>query len=505
MTPGGIVMASGAGAETTTEIQQERFHFFVSYASEDRKIADAVETMIKAAMGPSADVFLDEALSFGVSFEEEIKKKLDETNVLVVVHSGILKPAFAFPGLELGYFMRIMEGETRGDFPRRIVPIYSGKPPDSVKGQEGIDIGISRETLNMTLEEYTETLKSIDWNHGAVRFLRQFQGLIDGIREKHGLELISQSEEQKDLPGRVRKMLFAIFSHLKTTADPESNLKPQLQIMLKTNDTALSAVGNDSLPDDARLVGVGAGRPLSIFGIQGNEITWGSFKQQIAQNKFRESWMDALTTVVISSIRNQPAVDNSQIILAHNAMSTYRVILTAGIRYFNGNREFNLYFIEYLRRDEFGDPKTTSLIKGLDLACRFRSLFLEPNSKFSSVGAALALADPNKKFAIQDFASSMERELNLLHRDALEARLDDPTIWLGLVDSKVLLESSSAWLPLESKVREVLIQTRRCEPVGAEKCREALIAVLKDLETTMRPLNSAVIAEMADKLKAAAA
>jgi hypothetical protein len=231
----------------------------------------------------------------------------------------------------------------------------------------------------------------------------------------------------------------------------------------------------------------------------------GDFKQQIVQNKFRDSWMDALTTVVFSSMRNQPAVDNSQIILSHNAMNTYRVILTTGIRYFNGNREFNLYFIEYLRRDEFGDPKTTILVKGLDLACRFRSLFLEQNSKFSSVGATLAMADLTKKFAIREFASSMERELNLLHRDALEARLDDPAVWLGLVDSKVLLESSHAWLPLESRIREVLTEARRSESAATEKCRDALITVLKDVEAMMRPLNSSVIAEMADKLKAASA
>ena len=497
-------MVPGTGTETTAELKPERFQFFISYAHEDDKIANAVFTAIKTAMGPSADVFMDVALSFGVSFEDELKKKLHETNVLVVIHSGsILKPAFAFPGLELGYFMNIMDDKKRKDFPRRIVPIYFEKPPDSVKGQEGIDVGISRETLNKTIEDYTEILlKDINWNHSVVNFLRQMQALIDEFREKHALETISQSEEQKDLPARARKMLLAIFSYLKTIEDPESAIKPQLQITLKTNDGALSAVGNDNIPDDARLVGMGTGKPLSIFGFQSNEITWGNFKQQTAQNKFRDSWIDALTTVVISSMQNRPAVDNSQIIVSHNAMSTYRVILTTGIRNFNGNRAFNLYFIEYLKRGDLGDPKTTLLVKGLDLVCRFRSLFLEEASKFSTVGATLAMADVTKKFVIQEFASSMERELNLLHRDALEAQLDDAPVWLGLVDPKLLVELSNAWLPLESRIREVLIQARRSEPAAIEKCREALITVLKDVGTTMRPLNSAIVAEMADKLKA---
>jgi hypothetical protein len=499
-------MASGTAAKMTTEFRPEHFQFFISYAHEDRKIADAVASMIETAMGPSATVFIDEALSFGVSFEEEIKKKLNETNVLVVVHSGILKPAFSFPGLELGYFISISEHETRMDFQRRIVPIYSGDPPDSIKAQEGVDIGITRETLSTTVEEYTEALeKNIDWNHPAVKFLRQYQELVDSIREKYHLEVITRNDKQKDLPACIRKMLLAIFSHLKTNEDPESEIKPQLQITLKTNDTALGTVNSDSLPDDARLVSVGTRRPLSIFGIPGSEITWGEFKQQTAQNKFRDSWVDALTTVVISSMRNQPAADNSQIILSHNALSTYRVILTTGTRRFDGNRAFNLYFVEYLRRDDTGDPQTTLLVKGLDLVCRFRSLFLEQNSKFCSLSAALAMADVTRKSAAREFARSMERELNLLHLDSLEARLDEPAVWLRMVEPTILLELSKVWLPLESRIREVLPQIRGCEPADMEKCRDVLIEVLKDVETAMRPLNSAVVAQMADKLKAAAA
>jgi hypothetical protein len=114
-------------------------------------------------------------------------------------------------------------------------------------------------------------------------------------------------------------------------------------------------------------------------------------------------------------------------------------------------------------------------------------------------------ADSTRKFAMRDLATSMERELNLLHRDALEARLDDATVWLGLVDPKIIIGLSNAWLPLELRIRETLTQTRRCEPADTEKCRDALIAVLNDVEATMRPLNSALISEMADRLKAASA
>ena len=107
-----------------TEVKAWRFRFFISYAREDYNIAIAVNNAIQTAAGPAAEVFMDVALQFGLNFQEEIKSRLDQTNVFVVIHSGILRSAFEFPGLELGYFLRVMESEPSLDFPRRIVPIY---------------------------------------------------------------------------------------------------------------------------------------------------------------------------------------------------------------------------------------------------------------------------------------------------------------------------------------------------------------------------------------------
>jgi len=106
------------GIKPIIEPRTGRFRFFVSYAREDYNIAIAVNNAIQTAAGPGAEVFMDIALQFGVNFHEEIKRRLDETNVLVVIHSGILKSAFAYPGLELGYFLRVMEGGATPNRPR---------------------------------------------------------------------------------------------------------------------------------------------------------------------------------------------------------------------------------------------------------------------------------------------------------------------------------------------------------------------------------------------------
>ncbi len=474
-----------------------RFRFFISYAREDYNIAIAVNNAIQTAAGPAAEVFMDVALQFGVNFQEEIKSRLDHTNVLVVIHSGILKSAFAYPGLELGYFLRVIEGEQNSDFPRRIVPLYLDKPPDAIATDNGINVGISRATLSMSLEEYKATLDAVDFDHTAVRMLMQFQHLVNAVREQHGLAKLYEDESQHDLPGIVAKMQLAIFTHLKTTLDPEGTLKPQYQITIRTNDEALNTAGDDQLPAEAKLVPIGNGT-MSIFGLPSAELTWGEFQQQTKHSKYSDSWMDAMTKVVTSSLRNQLAKDNSQVIISHDERLAYRVILTTGVRYFNGDREFNIYFVEYLRT-RFGDHDTTIVFEGLELACRFRSLFLEQGSEFSS--KAVALAKPE---ALKQRSGAMESQLNLLRRDALQAGLDEPNVWLGLIDALILERMSNAWRPIESSLRAALGRTRQCDMGSLKECQESLVKFLSELETTMRPLNAEVIGAMADKLKTVA-
>jgi len=486
-------MAATTALRPDTQVKPREFRFFISYAREDEQIAIAVSNALQTAMGPSAEVFIDSALRFGLSFQDEIRRKLDQTDTLVVVDSSVLKPAYGCTGMELGYFIRVMERDSDLEFPRRIVPIYLEKPPDILSSNEGIKIGISQATLSLSFEEYEASLNDVDFNHPTVRFLREFQEVVDKVREQRGASRIPQSTDQRDLPAAVKKMQLAIFSHLKTT--PEFTLKPQKQITFKTTEDALRA-SEGQLPNDALLIPVGAGNPMSIFGLPSIETSWADFQEQTRQDKFRDSWVDAIARVVTSSLQTQLEVDNSQVIVSHDEEHTYRVILTTGTKYFNGVREFSLYFVEYLEPKDFGDHDTTVLFKGLEILCRFRSLFLERNSEFSSISCKIA-----NIATVPDMARGMERELNLLRRDALQVGLDRANVWAEFVDWSRLLRMTEVWRPLESRIRQALTDIRRSEPDKLETHRSALVAAIEELEAGMCPLNAEAIAEMADKLK----
>jgi hypothetical protein len=87
---------------------------------------------------------------------------------------------------------------------------------------------------------------------------------------------------------------------------------------------------------------------MSIFGLPNQDVTWAEFGKLTKNSKFRDSWIDAITSVVTSSLQGQLDVDNSQVIVSNDERHAFRVILTTGTRYFNGIREFSLYFVEYL-------------------------------------------------------------------------------------------------------------------------------------------------------------
>ena len=164
--------------------------------------------------------------------------------------------------------------------------------------------------------------------------------------------------------------------------------------------------------------------------------------------------------------------------------------MTAGTRYFNGVREFTLYFVEYLRPCDFGDRSTTLVLKALELCCRFRFLFLEKNIEFSHMNIRIAL--PTTFHAL---VQNIERELNLLRRDAIETGLDKPNIWADFVDWEHLQKMSEEWRPL-TQIRAV-----QEDSLALPGLRNTLATAIEQVEDKIRPLNTLLICGLTNSLK----
>ena len=111
------------------------FRIFLSYASEDWKIALAIATSLREALGEFPEICLDKwVLEAGSEFKKQLEVKLEQTDVLIIVYTGVDKQSHSFTGWEVGYFEHItFTGSGRN------VKRESGIFPSSHQREEGSD------------------------------------------------------------------------------------------------------------------------------------------------------------------------------------------------------------------------------------------------------------------------------------------------------------------------------------------------------------------------------
>jgi hypothetical protein len=200
----------------------------------------------------------------------------------------------------------------------------------------------------------------------------------------------------------------------------------------------------------------------------------------------------------MSSFPDRVNVDNSQIILSSDEVKGYRVILTSATKYYDDYREFNVYFVEMLTREDYGDQATSYLLKGLQLVCHFRFLFLESDSDFSSENILASHIE-----RLPGLAAKLLRELNLLRKDAREAGLDEPKVWRTFVTWEHIMSMAAAYSPRDVELRDICarIAAAKGQPAALVPLRKEMAGVLEQMENAIRPENTLLMKEMARKLE----
>jgi hypothetical protein len=452
-----------------------------------------VATCFKTALPDFfAEVNLDkEFLEAGLAFQTQIEGKLQQTNLFVLVYTGVEKRSHSFTGWEVGYFDRILRTDATG---RKKISLYLYGPPATTASEQGISLGLSKDQLQLSLEEFEPGL-TVSPQEPLCKEIEEWQEQVERNIESSGFSRPQRKPEQ-NAAQCVRNLKLAIFQYLKGTV--ESVVKPQRQITIRVKGASLQEAA-DTLPPDAllRTAGPTTGGTLSIFGLADEAITWKQFTELTAHEMYADSWRHAIAAVVLSAFPDRVDVDNSQHVLAKDGKTTFRVVLTTATKYYDDFHEYNVYFVEMLPRTDYGDRDTTFLLKGLELVCRFRSMFLEKESDFR--GEVVGLTDPVK---LPQLASSLLRELNLMHRDAQDAGVDRPGVWTQYVDIEHLKALAEAYRPCEVKLREVIgeVMSAKGDDKALKSLRDEMAETLTRMETAVRPANALLLREMASKL-----
>jgi hypothetical protein len=463
---------------------------FISYAHEDLPIAAAVAKCLRVALGNAfAIVNIDQScLEAGSDYRDQLKKRLAESDIFLSLYTGRDKQ---WPEWEIGYFEGLM-GDGKRD--RKLVPIYFKKPPATIEHYQGLDLGVPPEHLQCTIEQFRELVRRIDGHHPVCQFVASRQDVVDELRRKANFPAVPREPEQ-DAVVCVQNMMLEIFNHLR--ASIQVTFKPQKQILIRTTDAELQD-GREELPLGARIIPVGEGDPMSIFGLTNIERSWETFLREVSHDEHLEAWRTAIVSVITSSLDNRINVDNSQLIVSSSGEKAYRVILTSALTYYDGKREFNVYFVETLPRGEYGDRHTTLLLKAIELTCRFRFMFFEKGSEFSHT--SINLMRPESLPAI---AARLTRELNILRKDAREAGLDQPAVWLELVEQPDFPDMVKFYQPIERLIRETaaeILEARGNEQRLVE-LRGKLIQELTELEAQAAVGNARLIRHMSSRLE----
>jgi hypothetical protein len=156
-----------------------------------------------------------------------------------------------------------------------------------------------------------------------------------------------------------------------------------------------------------------------------------------------------------------------------------------------------VYLVEALQRKDYGREDTTLLLKGLHIVCRFRFLFLEPQSEFYWLNTAeWALHQ------LPNLARQLLAELDFIHTEAKHAQLDKPGAWAAFISLQELQAMGEVWKPIEDSIRDLCAAaiSQAGNANELKKTAVELTAQLKHLVDKVTPHNATLLRSMSNKL-----
>ena len=422
-------------------------NIFFSYASEDEKIADALARRFRVAFVEGIQITMMSEFPNGLNWRHLIEEHVAQTDILIALATGRLKPSHSFTGFEIGSFsFSLRAAPYMKRFPsqlRRMIPFaVLARVPDTTNEFEGIDIDPeSFRDVRFDPTTLADNLSNL-YGEGGSRspdemIYKLFCDIEDIIASVRGS---TQQIEQRAqiLRGHARALCRELFENMlnreKSVSLPTSN-----KLVIRV-DPRSDVDGKYDLIEQATLRLEGP--CYDAFGLSDvhQPLTWAEFTRNVDED-IAFAWRGALGSLISAAPRAN-FIDNN-FILSFDRTKIFRIFTARIAVYYNNAAEFEVYAIEILHNRDYGDPTTTCLLKAMQVSLGYRFMFLEETSEFSpTIVKATNLKD--LKGRVLDLLNG----LNLLLQTADEYRLNEPkTILdiLGVQASSTLDDSYKTW------------------------------------------------------------
>jgi hypothetical protein len=134
-------------------------------------------------------------------------------------------------------------------------------------------------------------------------------------------------------------------------------------------------------------------------------------------------------TGVVSAISPSTQTDNDQIFRSYDG-KIYRILITRQMDYYNGQKVCNVYFIPKLHVGEYGDSNISVILGFVNVAARYRSIFIDKKSQLSLESFIL---EPDY-LQVSNKIRQLVREILLIEEESKTLKLDQISaiaIYLG--------------------------------------------------------------------------
>ena len=416
---------------------------FLSYASEDSSIADALAKALRAAFVDHIDLSMMSEFPSGTKWRDLIQDSISQTDILIAIATGQLKPSHSFTGYEIGQFDYSLRDKPKmSRFPelkRGMIPFaVLTRVPDTTNEFEGIDIDPTQfRDVRFDPTDLEANLAGMyDPNDDRApeakiyKLLRDIEDLINKT-EKSGQRrnAIAQTQARiQILQGHAKALCKDIIGIM---LNREKDVKiPKSKLIIRL-DPPRDGNGESDASEETRIERATLrieGPCYEAFGLEENQpaLGWRDFTAKADDEDVVFGWKQALNAL-ISSAQNSNFVDNN-VILSFDRKKVFRVFVSRIAVYYSDAAEYQVYVVEMLRSPDWGDRDTTILLKAMEVGLGYRFMFLEQTSEFSP-----AVFKATNPAAFKERALKMLIGINLLLQIAEQYKLNEARTILNIL------------------------------------------------------------------------
>lgn len=258
--------------------------------------------------------------------------------------------------------------------------------PEVAGGVQGIDLGISARELSSNRDTYMERVRMSVDHDPLTRFFNSIADKVEELILKDVVDSDTLNRERIERFQAVQKIVPVLRGEMYdclSSRVARRSIEQRLITFELPKGRAKEA--DEAVPDHA--IVIQHDKAFELFGIDLNndKITWREFKEAILarSGKANAATVLAIERAFITAVSPKITRDNEQIIRGLRDDRIYRIIMTQHFDYYDGRKVLHMYLIEALESAIFGDTKTSILLGLINLAAKYRFIFLEPESALS--------------------------------------------------------------------------------------------------------------------------